>query len=136
MFYRNGCIVGLISDSETQGVTIDGLFAIAFAPVRNIGMDAAKIQPPHAARIHTVELLEQSLDAARAAGYQIREDMLGGRAGAACVIRGKKWLFIDPTAPPRERLEQVVATLRIDPATAGVPLTDALRRVLEFHRAG
>src|SRR5690606_10591678 len=48
------------------------------------------------ARMHAVEMLEQSLEIARLAGYTIRQEWLGESQGGACVIKGKKFLFLDP----------------------------------------
>ena len=44
----------------------------------------------------TVELLEEALELARRAGYRVRQEWLEGCAGGACVIKGQKWLFLDP----------------------------------------
>ncbi len=44
----------------------------------------------------TVELLEQALDLARRSGYKVREEYLDDCLGGACVIKGQKWLFLDP----------------------------------------
>ena len=44
----------------------------------------------------TLELLEEALELARRAGYRVRKDWLDGCSGGACVIKGQKWLFLDP----------------------------------------
>jgi len=87
-----------------------------------------------AGRIHTIELLEQALAAAEQLGYTVREDELAGRAGGACVLKGKKWLLLDPTALPRERLEQVIQSLRVDPAIDQNVLPATLRRAMQVRK--
>lgn len=62
----------------------------------------------------TVELLEQALCLARRSGYQVREEYLDDCLGGACVIKGQKWLFLDPTQGPREQLEAVLNALWAD----------------------
>ena len=66
--------------------------------------------------MHAVEMLEQSLEIARLAGYTIRQEWLGESQGGACVIKGKKFLFLDPTLSIRDQLDEVVSVLKTDPA--------------------
>ena len=49
----------------------------------------------------TIELLEESLELARRAGYRVRQEWLDGACAGACVIKGQKWLFLDPNLSPR-----------------------------------
>ncbi|HEV2971912.1 MAG TPA: hypothetical protein VGY55_18205 [Pirellulales bacterium] len=85
--------------------------------------------------MHSVELLEEALDAARRIGFQIREEWFGGNGGGACTVRGRKFLFLDLNLSTRDRLEQVLDALRADPQTAEIMLTATLRRVLEMGKA-
>lgn len=85
--------------------------------------------------MHSVELLNEALDAARRIGFEVREEWLDGAGGGACRIRGKKLLFLDLSASPRHRLEQALEALRSDPATAEIVVTSALRAVLEVGKA-
>ncbi|HEV3417618.1 MAG TPA: hypothetical protein VG056_12415 [Pirellulales bacterium] len=85
--------------------------------------------------MHSVELLEEALDAARRIGFQIREEWFGGSGGGACTVRGRKFLFLDLNLSTRDRLEQVLSALREDPQTAEIVVTAALRRVLEMGKA-
>lgn len=64
--------------------------------------------------MHTVELLERALELARQAGYKIRQEWLEDCRGGACIVKGQKWLFLDPTRSPRDQLEEVLMVLRED----------------------
>jgi hypothetical protein len=66
--------------------------------------------------MHTVELLERALELARQAGYKIRQEWLDECRGGACIVKGQKWLFLDPTRSPRDQLEEVLSVLREDEA--------------------
>jgi hypothetical protein len=83
----------------------------------------------------TVTLLEEALNAARQIGFEIREEWFGGMSGGACVVRGRKMLFLDLNLGPRQRLDQVLSALRSDPQSAEIMMTTALRRVLETTKA-
>ena len=41
------------------------------------------------ARMHTVELLQEAVEAARRLGYEVRQDWLGGDGGGHCIVRGQ-----------------------------------------------
>ncbi len=64
--------------------------------------------------MHTVALLEQAIQAARDAGYKIRQEWLGGLGGGGCEIKGQKWIFIDLTLDAAEQLALVRNVLRED----------------------
>lgn len=83
----------------------------------------------------TVELLDQAFDAARRAGYQIRQEWLDGCQPGACIVKGKKWLFLDPTSSPREQLEDVLTTLSKDPACTSINLSPQLAQILKLREA-
>jgi hypothetical protein len=74
----------------------------------------------------TVELLDQALGLARRSGYKVRQEWLEGCPGGACVIRGQKWLFLDPTQSPREQLEAVLNALWADSEVCAVDVTALL----------
>lgn len=62
--------------------------------------------------MHAVELLEEALELAAAAGFAIRREWLGESVGGACRI-GPQWtLFVDLSLPANEQLEQVVRALQ------------------------
>jgi hypothetical protein len=85
--------------------------------------------------MHTVELLEAALAAARQAGYRVRDEWLGGSGGGGCEIRGQKWLFLDLALAPSDQLEQVVETLARDPDWTAANLPAALQGLLTHRRA-
>ncbi len=86
-------------------------------------------------RVHSVELLEQALQAARQLGFRIREDVLDGCGGGACQIKGQRWLFLDPSLSTRERLELVLDALAAVPVPLAIELAPPLARVLHGRRA-
>ena len=83
--------------------------------------------------MHTVELLEHALAAARQLGYGVRHEWLEG-GGGACLLRGRKWLFLDLAQTPIEQLAQVAAVLRTEPATQRLELPPALRSYLALRK--
>jgi hypothetical protein len=83
----------------------------------------------------SVELLEEALNAAREIGFEIREEWFGGSGGGACVVRGRKLLFLDLNLGPRQRLDQVLWALRSDSQTAEIVMTTTLRRAVEARDA-
>lgn len=94
--------------------------------------DGARLAPAPG-RLHTVELLEQALDAAKRCGYSIRHEWLGGNGGGPCEIRGQKWLFIDLALSYPEQLElalEAIDSSAESPSsfTAGVQVALAQRR--------
>jgi hypothetical protein len=68
--------------------------------------------------MHTVELLEEAVAAARRLGYEVRQDWLAGDGGGHCLVRGRKWLLLDLAQSADERLDVVADALR---AEAGAP---------------
>jgi hypothetical protein len=79
--------------------------------------------------MHTVELLEEALQAAQSLGFQVRQDWLGG-SGGPCEIKGQRWLFIDLSLSPLEQLDQVLAAIQLvtlDGATISPPLQRLLK---------
>jgi hypothetical protein len=82
--------------------------------------------------MHTVELMDQAIATARKLGYSIRQEWLGGVAGGACEVAGRKWLFIDLSLSTDEQLEQICRVLEEDPGIGAFPLAPALARRLGF----
>jgi len=80
--------------------------------------------------MHTVEVLEAALDAARRLGFAVREEWLGGSGGGPCEIRGAKCLFVDLAESPAEQLDQAAAAIRSASHWQTLDLPDALRRYL------
>ena len=74
--------------------------------------------------MHTVELLEHALRIAKRLGYGIRHEWLGGHGGGACVLKGRKWIFLDLAQPPVEQLALVAGVIRdeVDAGRPDVPL--------------
>jgi hypothetical protein len=66
--------------------------------------------------MHTVELLEEAVNAARGLGYEVRQDWLGGDGGGHCIVRGRKWLLLDLAQTADEQLGVVADALRGDAA--------------------
>lgn len=64
--------------------------------------------------MHTVELLQEAVDAARCLGYEVRQDWLGGDGGGHCLLRGRKWLLLDIAQSADEQLDVVADALRCE----------------------
>ncbi|MEX2307161.1 MAG: hypothetical protein WD738_06190 [Pirellulales bacterium] len=62
--------------------------------------------------MHTVELLQEALEAARQLGYEVRQDWLGGNGGGHCLVRGRKWLLLDLAQSADEQLDVLAEALR------------------------
>ena len=62
--------------------------------------------------MHTVELLQEAVEAARRLGYEVRQDWLGGDGGGHCIVRGRKWLLLDVAQTADEQLDVVAEALR------------------------
>jgi hypothetical protein len=61
--------------------------------------------------MHTVDLLDAAIRFARGLGIQVREDWLDGASSGECEICGERWLFLDLSQSPQERLEVVAQCL-------------------------
>ena len=83
----------------------------------------------------TVELLEQALELARRNGYKIRQEWLDGSPGGACIIRGQKWLFLDPTRSQRDLLSDVLDALWADPEVTAIDVSVELQREIAGREA-
>jgi hypothetical protein len=62
--------------------------------------------------MHTVDLLDEALGAARRLGYDVRQDWLGGDGGGHCLVRGRRMLLLDVAQSPDEQLDIVIDALR------------------------
>lgn len=85
--------------------------------------------------MHTVEILEQGIDALKLLGYRIREECVGGSGGGSCVLRGQKWFFLDPTLDIPDQLDLVCEALRYDPASPNLVLSDQLRCLVDVRKS-
>ncbi len=65
--------------------------------------------------MHAAKLLALAVDAARTAGFEVREEVLDGAGGGHCVVRGKKCLLLDITQSHHEQLSDVMDALRSEP---------------------
>jgi hypothetical protein len=84
--------------------------------------------------MHTVVLLSFALNLAEQLGYAVRQEWLDGNGGGGCVLRGRKILFIDLSAPPGDQLEVVLSVLRGEPRAADMEMPVALRDVLRMRK--
>ncbi|QDU98085.1 hypothetical protein [Lignipirellula cremea] len=80
--------------------------------------------------MHTVDLLEEALSAARAAGFQVRKEWLDGVEGGICEFGGKQWIFLDPALSHREQLDQLVRALQIRPTPPSRNISRELQRLV------
>jgi hypothetical protein len=82
--------------------------------------------------MHTVELLQEALDAAKQLGYEVRQDWLAGNGGGHCLVRGRKWLLLDLSQSAAEQLAIVTDALSSEPgvlrAVRSPELTQRLNR--------
>ena len=85
--------------------------------------------------MHTVDLLEQALQAAAQLGYGVRREWLGGSGGGSCEIKGQKWIFLDLALSLPDQLEHMAETLRSEPGAACLPLSPALSRLVIPRKA-
>src|SRR5262249_34569582 len=87
------------------------------------------------AGMHTVDLLDEALAAARQAGFRIGEEWRGGEGGGSCLLKGQKWIFVDLALDTAERLDLVTAALSTDPAAVQLALSDALRSRITIRKS-
>jgi hypothetical protein len=83
--------------------------------------------------MHTVELLQEAVEAARQLGYEVRQDWLGGDGGGHCIVRGRKWLLLDVAQSADEQLEVVADALRGEIGIVGVVKSPALAERLDVR---
>ena len=87
--------------------------------------------------MHSVDLLEETIQLARQLGFEIRQEWLDGSAAGICRIGDRRVLFLDLSLPANEQLEQVVNALRESKWCSeervdirNVAISNALRRLL------
>ncbi len=83
--------------------------------------------------MHTVDLLEQSLQVARRLGYDVRQEWVG-TGGGLCEFRGRRRLFVDLAQSVLEQLGQVREVLRDDPRLDREALSPEMQRLLQPRR--
>ena len=81
--------------------------------------------------MHTVELLQEALEAARRLGYDVRQDWLGGDGGGHCLVRGRRLLLLDVAQTPHEQLEVVADALRGEDRFTSLKISRKLAERLE-----
>jgi hypothetical protein len=84
--------------------------------------------------MHTVEMLERALEWASRLGYSVRQEWLAGAGGGACELKGRKLFFLDLDLDPHEQLDQVLDTLRREPAAMRLPVPHELRELLKVQK--
>ena len=70
--------------------------------------------------MNAARMLAMAIEAARTAGYEVREEVLEGAGGGHCTIRGNKCLLLDITQSHREQLNDVLDALRAENVDAAV----------------
>ncbi len=83
--------------------------------------------------MHTVELLQEALEAARGLGYDVRQDWLGGDGGGHCLVRGRRMLLLDVAQTPDEQLEVVADALRGEDRATTLKISRSLDERLEIR---
>jgi hypothetical protein len=83
--------------------------------------------------MHTVDLLEHAIEAARHVGYKVRQEWFG-TSGGACEIKGQKWLFLDLSLNPAEQLRLVCDALCSEPSLPRLTLHPELERLLHVRK--
>jgi hypothetical protein len=84
--------------------------------------------------MHTVELLQEALEAARQLGFVVRQDWLGGDGGGHCLVRGRKWVLLDVAQTADEQLDVVIDALRGEPGAARAVGSPELAQRLDSQR--
>jgi hypothetical protein len=76
--------------------------------------------------MHTVQLLNEALDAAKRLGFDVRQDWLGGNGGGHCLVRGRRMLLLDVAQSPDEQLDIVADALRGEKQVATLKVSRSL----------
>jgi hypothetical protein len=97
-------------------------------------MEVGDLGKPGEAGMHTVEILEQALGVAARLGYSVRQEWLAGAGGGGCELKGRKLFFLDLDLPPDEQLEQLLVSLRREPAAFDLPMPQALGDLLKTRK--
>ncbi|HWA98400.1 MAG TPA: hypothetical protein VG713_07905 [Pirellulales bacterium] len=80
--------------------------------------------------MHTVDLLDQAIEAAKRLGFKIRQDWLGGSWGV-CEIKGQRWIFLDVSLGAGDQLHLVLDAIRDEPGLHRMTLAPELARLLD-----
>ena len=86
--------------------------------------------------MHSVDLLEEAIRAARAIDYVVREEWLDGAGGGDCEIKGREYLFLDLSLSVQDRLQCVLRALRGQGGVERLGLTAPLARLLGVRQCG
>jgi hypothetical protein len=84
--------------------------------------------------MHTVELLEKSLEIAQRLGFEVRQEWLAGGCGGGCLLKGRKVLFVDLDLGPDERLEQVIDAIVNEPDIGDMPMPRELWEMIKMRK--
>jgi len=68
-------------------------------------------EPAPVAPLNVLQRLQQSLRAARRAGFEIRSEWLDGETAGWCEFGGKRWIFVDLSLPVIEQIAQLEEAL-------------------------
>jgi hypothetical protein len=85
--------------------------------------------------MHTVDTLHAAIQFARNLGIQVREDWLDGASGGECEIAGQRWIFLDLSQSPQERLQVVASCLMARPLASQVEMPPELQPLLQVRSA-
>jgi hypothetical protein len=85
--------------------------------------------------MHTVEMLNEAVEAARRLGYEVRQDWLGGNGGGHCLVRGRKWLLLDVAQSVDEQLDVVAEALRAEAGAKQAVKSAELAKRLDVRNA-
>ena len=85
--------------------------------------------------MHSVELLQEALQAARGLGYDVRQDWLGVDGGGHCLVRGRRLLLLDVAQTPEEQLDVVADALLGEEAFKSLRISRKLAERLELRAA-
>ncbi|HRE99660.1 MAG TPA: hypothetical protein PLI18_04020 [Pirellulaceae bacterium] len=84
--------------------------------------------------MHTLDLMEQAVEAARAMGYGVRREWLGGASGGRCEFGGRRWIFLDLSLNQLEQLDQLRDALATAPERFSVALGGTIEAFLGEDR--
>jgi hypothetical protein len=76
--------------------------------------------------MHTVDLLNRAIRYAEEIGIHVREEWLDGAGGGECEMGEARWLFLDLSQSPQERLLTISSFLAELDLEDGVPTPDEL----------
>jgi hypothetical protein len=85
--------------------------------------------------MHTADLLEEALKAAKSLGFNVRHVWLDGSGGGGCEVRGHRWIFVDLALSPAEQLAQVTEALEAQPDVTTLPIRPELRCLLKSRKS-